>query len=155
MNYVVGFLFNKEKTLVALIEKQRPVWQKGRLNGIGGKVEIGERPLDAMIREFKEETGAYVDSWKHFCTLGGARDQRVDSNYDWQVDFYYTLADTETLQKLISVTDEKVTIRSAGTEFNPLPSGCLPNLNWLIPMALTMEEEHCQLFEIKEIIDYD
>ena len=56
-NYVVGFLFNKDETQVALVRKNRPEWQAGNLNGIGGKMEVGETTNECMQREFKEETG--------------------------------------------------------------------------------------------------
>jgi 8-oxo-dGTP diphosphatase len=63
-HYVVGFLFGHDKTMVALIKKSRPEWQKGMLNGIGGKIENSENALTAMRREFKEEAGADVSDWK-------------------------------------------------------------------------------------------
>ncbi len=59
IEYVVTFLFNHDSTKVWLIEKQKPDWQKGLLNGIGGKIEIGETPTDAAFRELKEEAGYY------------------------------------------------------------------------------------------------
>ena len=40
-----------------VIKKERPVWQAGLLNAIGGHVEKGEYPVEAMQREFLEETG--------------------------------------------------------------------------------------------------
>lgn len=55
--YVVIFLFTFDKKKVWLIKKEKPDWQKGCLNGIGGKVEEGESPLDAAYRELKEEAG--------------------------------------------------------------------------------------------------
>jgi 8-oxo-dGTP pyrophosphatase MutT (NUDIX family) len=55
--YVLGFVFNLDKTKVALMRKTKPEWQRGRLNGIGGKIELGETSITAMHREFKEETG--------------------------------------------------------------------------------------------------
>jgi 8-oxo-dGTP pyrophosphatase MutT (NUDIX family) len=54
--YVVGFLFSQDESKVLLVWKNRPAWQNGKLNGIGGKIEAGETPLQAMEREFKEET---------------------------------------------------------------------------------------------------
>lgn len=49
--YVLGFLFNENLTKVVLVRKKRPEWQCGLLNGVGGKIEDGEPPLDAMVRE--------------------------------------------------------------------------------------------------------
>ena len=54
--YVLGFAFTTDGR-VALIQKKRPAWQAGRLNGIGGKVEGTEHSAAAMVREFREETG--------------------------------------------------------------------------------------------------
>lgn len=54
--YVVGFLFSEDESRVLLVLKNRPAWQEGKLNGVGGKIEAGETPLQAMEREFKEET---------------------------------------------------------------------------------------------------
>jgi 8-oxo-dGTP diphosphatase len=54
--YVLGFAFDKSDNVI-LVRKQKPKWQKGLLNGVGGKIEIGETSSDAMFREFREETG--------------------------------------------------------------------------------------------------
>lgn len=56
-HYVLGLAFDADAENVLLIRKNRPDWQAGKLNGAGGKVEPGETPLQAMIREFQEETG--------------------------------------------------------------------------------------------------
>jgi 8-oxo-dGTP diphosphatase len=40
--------------------KDRPAWQKGRLNLVGGKVERGESVSEAACRELKEESGIDV-----------------------------------------------------------------------------------------------
>ena len=55
--YTVGFIFDSTLEEVALMEKTHPEWQKGKLNGIGGKVEDGEIVISCMIREAEEETG--------------------------------------------------------------------------------------------------
>lgn len=69
--YVAGFLFSSDGTMVALVEKQKPDWQKGKLNAIGGKIEEGESALQAMQREFKEEAGLDISNWTLFCVLSG------------------------------------------------------------------------------------
>lgn len=55
--YVLGFAFDKEFKHVLLVWKNRPRWQAGKLNGVGGKIEPGEAVRAAMVREFQEETG--------------------------------------------------------------------------------------------------
>lgn len=73
--YVLGFAFSRTRDVIALIEKQKPDWQKGKFNGIGGKIEPEDSsPRDAMIREFKEETGVQTFyggelGWNHFATM--------------------------------------------------------------------------------------
>lgn len=59
-DYVVGFMYDETLQAVALIRKTKPDWQRGKLNGIGGKIELYETPLQAMRREYREETGVDV-----------------------------------------------------------------------------------------------
>jgi 8-oxo-dGTP diphosphatase len=42
---------------ILVVEKNKPEWQKGKYNLLGGKVEEGETPLQAAVRELKEESG--------------------------------------------------------------------------------------------------
>lgn len=62
---VCGFMFD-ELGQVLLLKKVKPAWQAGRLNGVGGKIEEGETPVQAMVREFEEETTIKTqpDDWK-------------------------------------------------------------------------------------------
>lgn len=73
MKFVLGFLFRKENTEVALIKKVNPEEQRGLLNGIGGKMDKGpeESVTAAQVREFREETGALIveDDWREFLTV--------------------------------------------------------------------------------------
>ena len=69
--YVVGFLFHPSLTQVTLIRKNRPGWQAGKLNGVGGKVEVGETPDQAMAREFHEETGWSSPNWVRYIVQSG------------------------------------------------------------------------------------
>lgn len=87
--YVVGFLFNKTMSNVALIEKIKPKWQKGFLNGIGGKIENNESALEAMIREFYEETGHKFENWQYYCRMKG---KNYDGS-DFEVECFYGIGD--------------------------------------------------------------
>jgi 8-oxo-dGTP diphosphatase len=129
---VVGFAFTQpedERRWVALIQKQRPEWQKGCLNGIGGKVEEDEHPRDAMEREFWEETGIIIPSrrWVSFAVMGGE---------DWTVYCYTCAAEKSLVDEdwiLKSKTDEKV----GWYDLRIIPLfRSIKNLSWLIPMAL-------------------
>jgi len=64
-HYVLGFAFD-DLGRVALVRKEKPDWQRGRWNGIGGKVEQ-EACFDAMEREFREETGVTIEAerWRY------------------------------------------------------------------------------------------
>ena len=118
--YVVGFLFDVHKAQVLLIEKQRPAWQHGRLNGIGGHIEPGETPLAAMRREFKEEAGLDIADWELAVVMTGKM---------WKVYFFSASGD---VFRARAQTDERV-----GVEWSRiLPLNVLPNLRWLIPLCL-------------------
>lgn len=75
--YVVGFAMERSSERVLLLRKLKPTWQRGLLNGVGGMVEEGEKPIDAMMREDREEigeklaSGGYLGFWKEFAVLKG------------------------------------------------------------------------------------
>ena len=132
--YVVGFLFQDNK--VALVVKNRPKWQQGRMNGIGGHIEDGETPDQAMAREFEEETGYAEDiNWAPFAVLSGAH---------FVVHFFYAWGD---LTKVSTVTDEQIVVVDTD-QINY--ANAIPNLTWLIPMAKSLEHDAANLFEIRE-----
>lgn len=120
IEYVWGFLFHKGH--VALICKVRPAWQKGRFNGIGGHVEPGETPRQAMVREFEEETGqaTFESDWQECVIL---------VHPEWQVRFF---KGTHINPELKTMTDEAV----SWSRVDSLPAAALPNLHWLISLCL-------------------
>ena len=128
-NYVLGFAFNEEETHIALIRKNKPEWQKGKLNGIGGKIESEEIAYDAMIREFAEETGIFIYNWEKF----GRIYENNENNNSFQVYLFKSFISNVILNKLESKTEEIVSI----LPIKDIPySVCIPNLSWLIPLAL-------------------
>lgn len=68
-HFVLGFVFNSNLNSVLLVEKKRPDWQAGYFNGIGGKIEDDETPLQAMQREGREETGHGGLGFEHVLTF--------------------------------------------------------------------------------------
>ena len=124
--YVVGFALDRLGR-VALIEKNRPAWQAGKLNGIGGKIEETDHyPLNAMRREFEEETGVYVHDWDHFVTMTfpGA-----------EIFFYRARVDDEVLDSLWTNTDETVRVVHVRRVLDGARGPIIPNLSWLLPLA--------------------
>jgi 8-oxo-dGTP diphosphatase len=130
INYVVGFLFNDEQDKVVLIHKRHgPKCVITRWNGVGGKVEDDESPLQAIVREFEEETGVVtsIGQWDHFCTLlSGVAVVR----------FYYMM-DSEKLARVRTTTDEEVRI----FDIDELPQ-VMENLKWMIPYLVDPLIEH-------------
>lgn len=137
--YVAGFLFSQDSSKVVLIQKINPAWQNGLLNGVGGKIEAGEHAIDAMVREFKEETGVltHAEQWTHFAQV-----YRPDC-YD--VAFFFARSDLAFEAK--TVEQEEVQL----IDSTALPANLLPNLRWLIPLALDQQADFSTPIQIKEV----
>jgi 8-oxo-dGTP diphosphatase len=119
VNYVVGFMFKDDRVL--LIRKNKPDWQKGRLNGVGGKIEPGELPLNAMIREFEEETGLVQRHWTEFVIMSGP---------GWRIHFYRAIGDIDSAHQMEAEPLEIIHLPTLYQQHT------IPNLQWLIPLSL-------------------
>lgn len=138
--YVLGFVFSEDGSKVALINKLRPEWQKGYLNGIGGKVEETDiSEFSAMSREFEEETGVYIDSddWIKFAdmtfhndVLGGVA---VVHCFRYFSDLVFDCKTVE--EEVIELVDVA----------NFRERKIIKNLNVLIPMALDTDFHYSEL----------
>lgn len=123
-NYVTGLMFSQDRKRLVLIAKLNPDWQRGLLNGVGGKIEAGEEAVDAMCRECAEETGVLTvpAQWMQFAVIR----HRDQYNVHFFVLFDDAALTARTLEKeLVGVYD-----------VDALPSNLLPNLRWLIPLGL-------------------
>jgi len=125
--YVVGIAFADDLRTILLIRKNRPAWQAGFLNGVGGKLEPGEDFLPAMVREFKEETGLDVpaEKWHHAVTFTGP---------DYELRFFYTA--TDAIFEAASTTDEPIERHDISSLWK-IP--VISNLRWVIPLCLERE----------------
>ncbi len=126
--YVAGFMFDTKGENVVLIRKQKPEWQKGRLNGIGGKVELSDLHFyESMTREFREETGVLTpeDDWVHFVDYfweGG-----IVYFFFCKNDKYFNAAKTTEIEEVVKYPVQFVKLQA---------NSVIYNLKWLIPLAL-------------------
>lgn len=133
--YVVGFLFRhlqrNQTNEVALIRKARPEWQKGLLNGVGGKIEKGETSAAAMFREFKEETTVEISRWRHYARVEGP---------NWFVDFYAYFCEEPArdwrLELGIEGTDPDEPVSWYPVSEVLRRHDVIANLRWQIPLAI-------------------
>jgi 8-oxo-dGTP diphosphatase len=123
----VGFLFSNEKVL--LVKKEKPNWQKGYWNGIGGKLLPDEAPLAGMRREFHEETALDVpDARWHLVGMEGQAEYET---------YFYSAFEPmgATLPPVPRLNDANEWL--AWRELRFLDQlQVIGNLRWLIPLAL-------------------
>lgn len=134
---VVGFVFDEGFNNVLLIQKQKPDWQRGYFNGIGGKCKQDEPPRLAIARETYEETTMDIEpaSWTHFVTLRTG--SKPEPSPDVEVCFFFTVVERCVLTSAHSETKEQLLIilRSNLQHYKTLP-----NLQWMIPLAAKWNE---------------
>lgn len=124
VHYVAGFAFDGRGRVI-LVEKNRPTWQAGLWNAVGGKIEGTETSREAMRREFDEEAGVDWADWDHLCTYvfdGGS------------VRFFKATLPIAAFDDVTSRTDERIHIHNVAD----VVSGrvrTLPNVSWLLPLA--------------------
>lgn len=126
-SYVLGFMFNEARDSVVLIQKAKPDWQRGYLNGVGGKIEAqdGYVILNAMTREFYEETGVTTAWWEWYPFA-------VMEGKDWLVHCLKGFNE-ENYQRAETKTEEVIVKANVLELQNYLT---LSNVPWLVHMAL-------------------
>ncbi len=146
--YVVGFMVGPRPDVrsevlisrdVVMIQKNRPAWQAGTWNGVGGKIIGSETAGEAMVREFLEETGVKtkLTDWRLRVKLDGHEAGYV---------VYFYIARPETLPNIQSTTDEPVSILSIKSVLD----GTYPtvgNMRWILPLCC--DRSVCEPVEVK------
>lgn len=98
--YCLGFIVSPEQSEVALLQKRSSdCFNPSAWNGVGGKVEEGETPLQAIARETHEETALCIPP-HHWRNLGVLSDGQTFS--------VHIFAATSDLENLRTTTDETV-----------------------------------------------
>lgn len=124
IQYVVGFMFTLDKNEVVLIRKNRPDWQAGKWNGVGGKCEDDETPANAMKREFLEETGVDSEEWEKYAMIYG-------DNNGWRVHVFRAFSNFADYAE--TKTDETIRL----CDMAALPENQISNLQTLLAAALS------------------
>jgi len=136
IEYVVGFAFSRYGNKVALIRKNKPDWQAGKLNGIGGKVEKDEYHFDAMVREFREETGVQTNNqdWDLVTTL---------TSNTWKMTVFKAFLEPEDFRSIRTIEEEVVEIHDTKELFTRMFEGTentIHNIPMLLAMCLSDEQ---------------
>jgi len=116
---------------ILLVQKNRPTWQAGKWNGIGGKIEDGETSAQAMKREFMEEAALCVENWNCFGEIRGS---------DYVVYLYRTHIDC--IAGYSSTTDEII----SSWPIDGLPKNLVHTNEFVIPLALQTQIKY-SIFE--------
>lgn len=141
LRMVVGFLFDPGFFRVALIRKNKPDWQKGKANGIGGKIEAGETPLVAMAREFEEEAGLTCLDWQQYLRLDSGTNR-------WELNVFYAVGP---LHEVRTMEEEPVFIAAVPDVLYGRHT-TVGNIPWLVAMARAVGTgaERCVFFDTCE-----
>lgn len=122
-SFTLGFCFNGKGDSVVLMKKLKPHFLSGKLNGVGGSIKPGELAINAMVREFKEETGVETRPlyWRNFCIM----------NCKLGLVSCFKTFDTQ-LFNAAKTTEEEEIIKVV---VDALPDKTLADVCWLLPMA--------------------
>lgn len=141
--YVVGFAFWRDRVL--LIHKRKgPSYVLSKLNGVGGKIETGEFPVEAMVREFREETGidTVIWNWRPVAEMQG-------EDYTLHI-FCTNLSDLIDYSKIENPEDTGENLEwfpideSTSMNYNRV---IVPNLKWIIPLCLDTTTPYLEITE--------
>lgn len=122
--YVIGFGTTKDS--IVLILKNRPVWQAGKFNVPGGKMEPYETNYECMAREWYEETGVQTtpNSWTYVGKLYRP-DDFIVSIFHQENEYFKNCHTMETEEIIICKRNDFLVGTMA------LPEKFMPNLLWL------------------------
>jgi 8-oxo-dGTP diphosphatase len=119
--YVLALLYSADLRQVVLMRRTRPLWQAGRVNGLGGGLMAGETAAAAARREVREECGVDVADWREVLVW-------EDAQYVMHV----MSAVSEHAGEARTLEDQEVFL----ADVDALPHNVIDNLRWLVPLAL-------------------
>lgn len=145
--YVVGFLFVEMSSVLLLRKRPGPYYVSNRWNGVGGKIEPGESPYGAMVREAREEAGINLPEGMRWQKFHYERHDNIHGSGQGQSELHFYCANLALMDVRPSVnpplTDEpvetfRISMHYGGVIYDQKPlvrSLLVPNLKYLVPMA--------------------
>lgn len=136
--FTVGFVFTPGFEKVLLVHKEKPEWQKGLMNGVGGKYEPGESAEECVSREVEEESGLVIapELWRY---VGKMKTET------WCVDVLASVWDSD-LAEARKCDYEEVEWVST----KDLPHNVISNIPWLVSMCRdALENDLFEDFTVK------
>lgn len=141
--YTLGFIFNKNLDHVLLMHKNRPDWQAGKVNGLGGKLFDGEDSIDCIAREIKEESNLDIQK-ERFVYIGNLSSDTFHMDVFGAV-YDGSLADAQSME-----TEEVEWF-----QIESLPKNGIDKLSWLIHITLDkIKNNKIDNFEVKYFDDH-
>ena len=141
--YALGFAFSSDLSKVVLIRKNRPEWQKGLLNGVGGRIKEGEHPMAAMKREFAEEAGVVTthEHWEQKGIYSGP-------GYELHV---FSLANDFVVGNVTTKTDEQIMVIPYPHVIHEHSDQLEKSLLWLLPLCLDKAVDEFIIMQESEV----
>lgn len=124
-----SLVYLKSERGILLIKKERPDWQKGKLNLIGGHVENGESYIEAAYREVFEETG--LDIKKEPYPYEAINFVGIITGSGYKVAVFYGEVPEWSVEKVKTKTDEEV---KWVPKHRLTTTNLMPNLYLMIPL---------------------
>lgn len=138
IEYVEGLVFQDTEVLLILKDRGSD-YIKGKWNGPGGKIEPGETPLQAMRREYLEETGLDLYGWQKRLTLYKPGECIVH---------FFAIKDMHVeglLYKARTMESEIIGVH----DMHMLPPNTVENLRWIIPFCMDDSVRHDTFVELR------
>jgi len=151
LKYTICFIRQGERIL--LINRFKPPWM-GSWNGVGGKIEPGETPLDSVRREIAEETGLYPEIVKD----KGLVTWRLEGQKTGGMHLFLAELPESAPYPTPRGTEEGILDwKETGWILDPENTGITPNIPYFLPCLLERRErfEHICDYEGDHLVGFE
>lgn len=135
--YVATLAFKRNQSMVAMVRKTRgPAILHGKWNGIGGKIDLGESPVGAAIRELHEEAGIVVQK----DDMVSIEHQRFNILTTEECHVYWYAVNVPNGTEMPDANDVGELLKWVPTNWLShlgCPIATSPNIEYLVPKAVT------------------